>query len=227
MKFPCTQHQGQYLYVFVQLAHRAACLSLEWEPAERWSSSGESSAAPDTAERLQEEILPLGYWNFIIPDQTDDLKDLVRINYISGKKKKGSELAPGDGKTMAKGAGLNSATSSHFFLMWKAPETESPGQASQRSWDLRWDLSNKREPVWNDLRKELSGRGKNCKGPETGWSSECPGNNRRPVELGQSEQHRVRPDLRSKTMQAPWVLFSNPWFIQYWRARSTGRTWPE
>lgn len=103
MKFPCTQHQGQYLYVFVQLAHRAACLSLEWEPAERWSSSGESSAAPDTAEKLQKEILPLGYWNFIIPDQTDDLKDLVRINYISGeKKKKGSELAPGDGKTMQK-----------------------------------------------------------------------------------------------------------------------------
>ena len=105
MKFPCTQHQGQYLHVFVQLAHRAACLSLEWEPAERWSSSGESSAAPDTAERLQEEILPLGYWNFIIPDQTDILKDLVQINYISGKKKKkSSELAPGDGKTMAKGA---------------------------------------------------------------------------------------------------------------------------
>lgn len=78
----------------------AACLSL----AESWSSSGESSAAPDTAERLQEEIPPLGYWNFIIPDQTDDLKDLVQDNYISGGKKKSSELAPGDGKTEAKGA---------------------------------------------------------------------------------------------------------------------------
>ena len=71
-------------------------------------------------------------------------------------------------------------------------------------------MSDKREPVWNDLRKELSGRGKNCKGPETG--PECPRNNRRPVELRQSERCRVRPDLRSKTMQAPWVLFSNPWF---------------
>lgn len=86
--FPCTQHQGQYLHVFVQLAPGAACLSLGWEPAESWSSSGESSAAPDTAEMLQEEILPLGYWNFIIPDQTDDLKDLVQDNYISGGKKK-------------------------------------------------------------------------------------------------------------------------------------------
>ena len=64
---------------------------------------------------------------------------------------------------------------------------------------------------WSEERA-VGKRKENCKGPQTGASSECPRNNRRPGELGHSEQHRVRPDLRSKSMQGPWVLVNNPCF---------------
>lgn len=72
--------------MFVQLLPEAACLSGgRGELAESQPASRELSALQDTTERLQKEVLPLGYWNFIIPDQNDDLKDLVQDDYASGK----------------------------------------------------------------------------------------------------------------------------------------------
>ena len=72
------------------------------ELAESQPTSRELSALQDTTERLQKEVLPLGYWNFIIPDQNDDLKDLVQDDYVSGKTS--LERAPGNGKNMREGA---------------------------------------------------------------------------------------------------------------------------
>lgn len=39
-------------------------------------------------EKLWKETLPLCYWNFITPDQSDNLKDMDQVIYVTKKKKK-------------------------------------------------------------------------------------------------------------------------------------------
>lgn len=84
--------------IFVQLVPHTA-----HQPGSRPDPQCTVNSPGDNTEKSWKEILPICYWNFRIPYQSDNFKDLDQVVYVSNKIKQNLKIAPDNGEDMRAG----------------------------------------------------------------------------------------------------------------------------